>query len=133
MALLIAAYGVFFLVVLWFFGEAILRLLYGEPYAAGYAIIRIMSVIPLFKGSSFICVAIMVSHGQQHRRVALQFGAASLSVLGGLLIIPAFGIQGAAALQVVVEFVLLLLYALGAGRWQSPGHENPAHQFAFAP
>ena len=56
----------------------------------------------------------MLSRLQQRLRVLLQVLTVAVSVTAGLLIIPAYGVAGAAWLYVGIELLLCGLYGLGA-------------------
>jgi O-antigen/teichoic acid export membrane protein len=73
-----------------------------------------MSLIPLFKAGSFVCVAILLSLDRQRWRVGIQAVIAVASLVSGLLIIPLYGLSGAVWLYTVTEALVFLLYVLGA-------------------
>ena len=107
-------YGLAVFVGLWFFNGLIIRLLFGQEYEAALPLIRAMSLVPLFKSGSFVCVAILLSLNQQRFRVGLQAIVTVLSVVGGLTLIPIYGLQGALWLYVAIEGLIFSLYLAGA-------------------
>ena len=109
-----AVYGLAALAGLWLFNGVIVRLLFGNEYDAALPLVRTMSLVPLFKSGSFVCVAIMLSLNRQIVRVALQAIVTVVSVVGGLLIIPSYGLQGAVWLYVLIEALIFGLYLAGA-------------------
>ena len=109
-----ACYGLAVMVGLWLFNGLIVQLLFGHEYDAALPLVQAMSLVPLFKSGSFVCVAIMLSLDRQLVRVGLQALVTVLSVAGGLLIIPAYGLQGAVWLYVAVEALIFGLYLAGA-------------------
>jgi O-antigen/teichoic acid export membrane protein len=108
------AYGLVALAGLWIFGSLLIRIVYGSEFDAALPLVRVMSLVPLLKACSFVWVAIMLSRLQQRLRVTLQLLTVVVSVVAGLLIIPAYGLAGAAWLYVGVELLLCGLYGLGA-------------------
>lgn len=109
-----ACYGLAVMVGLWLFNGFIVRLLFGNEYDAALPLVQTMSLVPLFKSGSFVCVAIMLSLNRQLVRVALQAIVTVISVVGGLLIIPSYGLQGAVWLYVLIEALVFGLYLAGA-------------------
>jgi O-antigen/teichoic acid export membrane protein len=108
------AYGLAALAGLWIFGSLLIRIVYGSEFDAALPLVRVMSLVPLLKACSFVWVAIMLSRLQQRLRVLLQVLTVVVSVAAGLLIIPAYGVAGAAWLYVGIELLLCGLYGLGA-------------------
>jgi len=107
-------YGLAALIGLWFFADLIIKILFGAGYAAALPLVQMMSLIPLFKAGSFVCVAILLSLDRQRLRVGIQAVIAVASLIGGLLIIPLYGLSGAVWLYTATEALVFLLYFLGA-------------------
>jgi O-antigen/teichoic acid export membrane protein len=107
-------YGLAVLIGLWFFADLIIKILFGAGYAAALPLVQMMSLIPLFKAGSFVCVAILLSLDRQRLRVGIQAVIAVASLISGLLIIPLYGLSGAVWLYTVTEALVFLLYFLGA-------------------
>lgn len=114
MALGAALYGLVAFAALWFAGGYVIRVLYGAQYDAALPFVRIMSLAPLFKSGSFVCVAVLLAHDQQRLRVILQGVAVAVSVIGGFALIPQYDANGAAWLYVAIELLLFTLYFFGA-------------------
>lgn len=109
-----ACYGLAVMVGLWLFNGFIVQLLFGHEYDAALPLVQTMSLVPLFKSGSFVCVAIMLSLNRQLVRVGLQAIVTVLSVVGGLIVIPTYGLQGAVWLYIAVEALIFGLYLAGA-------------------
>lgn len=107
-------YGLAAAVVLWFFGGALIRIVYTAEFADAVPLVKMMSLMPLLKACSFVWVAIMLAHLQQRLRVIFQALTVLVSLPLGLLIVPATGLQGAAWLYLATEALLCLLYGFGA-------------------
>ncbi|HNP70734.1 MAG TPA: oligosaccharide flippase family protein [Kouleothrix sp.] len=107
-------YGVAVMIGLWLFNGFIVQLLFGHEYDAALPLVRAMSLVPLFKSGSFVCVAILLSLNRQLVRVGLQAIVTVLSVIGGLVFIPIYGLQGAVWLYVAIEALIFILYLAGA-------------------
>ncbi len=110
----VLCYGVGVWVGLWLMGDMLVTVLFGQEYGAALPFVSIMSVVPLIKSGSFVCVAVLLSCNKAHWRVMLQAVAVAVSVVGGFFVIPAYGSNGAAFLYVAVEAVLFILYCTGA-------------------
>ena len=108
------AYGLVALAGLWIFGSLLIRIVYGSEFDAALPLVRVMSLVPLLKACSFVWVAIMLSRLQQRLRVTLQLLTVVVSVVAGLLIIPAYGLAGAAWLYVRGRIAALRVVRPGA-------------------
>ncbi|KPV50924.1 hypothetical protein SE17_24145 [Kouleothrix aurantiaca] len=116
-------YGLIVLIGLWFFGEVIIRTLFGVDYLAALPLIKVMSLVPLLKSGSFVCVTVILSLNRQKLRVGLQAIVTIVSVIGGFVIIPIFGLYGAVLLYVFIEGLIFFLYTgsviyLLRGEWK---------------
>lgn len=116
MALGSALYGLLVMFGIWVAGETFIHLVYGRQFDAALPFLMIMSVVPLVKAGSFVCVAVMLAQNSQGLRVLLQSIVVVVSVVGGLTLLPVYGAFGAAWLYVAVEVLLFALYFLGAVR-----------------
>ncbi len=105
-----AIYGLAAMVALWFFNEPIIHILFGREYDAALPLVRLMSLVPLLKSGSFVCVAILLSQNRQLLRVGVQAIVTAISIVGGLLIIPVYGLLGAVWLYIGVEALIFGLY-----------------------
>jgi O-antigen/teichoic acid export membrane protein len=94
-----------------------------ESFQESLGILRILSVILLFKSGSFGMAAILVAKGQQSQRTVVQALVVGLNIALNLLVIFRFGIQGVAAVYVFTELVLLVGYA-----WLVYRHKPTPHQ-----
>lgn len=105
--------------LLLFWISPLLVSLLGESFSASIEVLRILSIILLLQSLAFGMAAILVATKQQARRTVVQAAAVGLNILFNLLLIPRFGIQGAAWVYVGTEFVLLAGYsALVFQYWQ---------------
>lgn len=94
----------------------IIGLAFGDDYAPAAAPLRLLvwSVIPLL--STSVLEAWLIAHGRQHRVLAITAWAAALTVVANLLLIPRFGMAGAALTTVGCEVGRLGLTSLTLGR-----------------
>lgn len=109
--------------------EPIIELLGGEEYrgAADALRIQIFALVGFFLNQAWATVLISI---REQRRIAIANGIAlSALVAMGLVLIPAFGIEGAAAAAVVADALLALLLFVALAR-SRPGI---APSLAFAP
>lgn len=106
-------YGLFWTGVFWWGAEWIVHIIYGQEYSAAAPLLQIMSLIPLLKSLSFCWVALMVARDQQVLRTKLQAVGSVVNAAGNLLLIPLFGLAGAAWINLATEVVLLIGYSYG--------------------
>lgn len=110
-----------------FAGGPILRLLFGEPYAAGWVVLAILSVGQAVNALVGSCgyTLIMTGHRATLMRISVGSGLA-IAALGVALVGPlgAVGVAVATSVAVTVQQVAMLLYARRlAGVWT---HVSPA-------
>jgi O-antigen/teichoic acid export membrane protein len=90
-------------------GWLIVRIL-GTDYEATSRIIVVLSPILLMKSLEFGFASIIVAGGAQKKRVMPQIFASFVNVLFNLILIPRFGIVGAAKTYLISESILMLWY-----------------------
>ncbi len=96
------------LVAVW--GSDLLALLYGEPFgAAGLAFTLLVAMVPL-RLVVYLNENQLVSHGFLKVRVTRMAVTAVFATIAGTVAIYFYGYQGAAAVTVASEAVLVLLY-----------------------
>ncbi|MCX6019283.1 MAG: oligosaccharide flippase family protein [Chloroflexi bacterium] len=108
------AYGIAAAIALLWKGDLLISTIFGAQYVAALPFVHLMSLIPLLKAVSYVCAAVMLSRGQQMVRLGLQAVVAVVSLASSLLLIPHFAAVGAAWSQIIIELMLLGLYAAGA-------------------
>lgn len=114
MIIITAVYGLSCLILFWWFGKDIIHLIYGDQYSNTFLLLRIMSIIPLFKSLSFVAVATMLSLEAQRLRIIIQGIVTVLSVIGGIIGVMYLGLEGAVWSYVIIEGLLSLSYGVGA-------------------
>jgi O-antigen/teichoic acid export membrane protein len=124
------AYGVITMAGMWLVGQPAVQLIFGRDYLPALPYVQIMSLIPLMKSVSFVCAAVMLSQNKQLLRLGLQSVVVVVSIVGALTLIPAAGAIGASWLQLLIEFLLLVLYVAGAV-WSL--RSSPLHQAKRVP
>lgn len=107
-------YGLATICIFWQFSGDIVNLVYGNQYSAIIPLLLSMSVIPLFKSLSFVAVAVLLSLEAQKLRVYIQGFVIIFSIIGSLISIPQFGLNGAIWVYTAIEGLLSVLYGLGA-------------------
>jgi len=88
----------------------------GPSYQGSLGILRIISLVLLFKSLSFGMAAIIVATDQQAQRTAVQAVAALANILLNLLVVSRWGVQGVAGVYVLTEVILLAGYTWIAWR-----------------
>lgn len=109
-------YGTGWTMVLWWYSEVLIRVLFQASYLGAVPLLQIMSLLPLIKSINFCSTLIMVAHNQQILRMKLQSTGAVFNVTANLISIPLFGLVGAAWVNLVTEAVLFTCYGYGAWR-----------------
>jgi O-antigen/teichoic acid export membrane protein len=110
-------YGLFWAGALWWGSSLIIDLLFRAEYYGAVPVLQIMCLIPLFKSLNFCSAMVMVACDDQVLRTKLLAVGAVFNVVANMIFIPLFGLVGAAWVNLVTEFILLLAY--GCGAWIS--------------
>jgi PST family polysaccharide transporter len=109
-------------VLLFLFAPLIVRLIFGEDYAASAVILRILSPLPFLRSFNFALAAILTSSARQRQRTRVQIIAAAVNVTGNLIVIVPYGIIGVSIVYLLSELVLGLGYL-----FLLRGQLRPAH------
>jgi O-antigen/teichoic acid export membrane protein len=87
------------------FGEPILRMVFGEAYAAGHVALGILAIGQLVHvGVGSAGFILNMTGNEKHTAIAVTLGAA-LNILLNILLIPSFGIEGAAMATATTYFI----------------------------
>ena len=99
------------LMLLFLLGAPLFVLILGDTYQPTVEILRILSLVLLFKCVSFAMAAIMIATDKQARRSVVQFIAAGTNLLLNLAIVNILGVSGIAGVYVITEIILLAGYS----------------------
>lgn len=91
--------------------EMIVTLLFGTPYLPAAGVLRILAPLVLIISSCCICgqMVLLATNGEKYQLFAMLAGAIINIVLNAVMI-PHYGMYGAAIASVISEFLVLLLY-----------------------
>ncbi len=95
----------------YFLGAPLVTTLLGQSYKGSVEVLRILSLVLLFKCGSFALAAIMVATNQQVKRTSIQVIAAIANIVLNLLVVFRFGINGVACVYVITEIILFAGYS----------------------
>jgi len=93
-------------------GKWFISIILGDVYAISGNLLQILSVILLFKSLSYGLASIIVVIGEQKNRLIPQFVASIASIALNIMIIPIYGLFGAAYVYILSEFLLLIGYII---------------------
>jgi O-antigen/teichoic acid export membrane protein len=99
------------LTMIFLFGAPLVVLVLGQSYQASVAVIRILSLVLLFKCVSFAMAAIMIATDKQTKRTIVQTISAAVNVVLNLSIVYLLGVKGVAGVYVITEIILLIGYS----------------------
>jgi O-antigen/teichoic acid export membrane protein len=85
--------------------------LLGSAFKGSVEILRILSLVLLFKSVSFAMAAIILATNQQARRTGVQAIAAGFNIFSNILVVYWIGINGVAGIYVLTEVILVVGYA----------------------
>jgi PST family polysaccharide transporter len=91
-------------------GDLLIALIYGPGFESAAASLRILSLLLFFKSLSFGLAGILIAKGWQDRRLIVQGLAAAVNLGTNLLVIPTYGVSGAAWAYVASEVFLMVGY-----------------------
>jgi len=88
----------------------IITILYGHAYESSIIVLRVLSIVVIFRFLSNVNGSVLASMDRQKERVVYQGITAAVNIVLNLLIIPIYGFVGAAITTVISELLLMLLY-----------------------
>jgi len=109
-------YGMLWLLILNWGAEPLIDTVFRPEYKGAIPLLQIMAAIPLLKSLNFCSAMLMVARDRQVLRNRLLAIGAVFNVLANVLVIPVFGLEGAAWINLTTETVLLVGYGYGAWR-----------------
>jgi O-antigen/teichoic acid export membrane protein len=97
------------IIIVW--GDALLRLGFGDDFAEGAPALRMLAVGTFFAFYSVLFSQTVVAAGRERHLARVLFGAVTVNVLLNMLLIPRYGFMGAATATLVTELVYVGLLA----------------------
>jgi O-antigen/teichoic acid export membrane protein len=97
---------------LWLTAEDLIELIFGPEFQASVAVLKVLAPLLLVSFLSQFLGALLTACGRQAKRTRSQWIAASVNLGAMFVLIPAFGVVGAAIATLGAESLLALLYAL---------------------
>jgi len=88
----------------------IVHFLYGSGYHASGFILKVLSVVVVFRFISYLNGIVLASVNRQKERVVFQGITAGINIVLNLALIPPMGFIGAAIATIISEFFLLIFY-----------------------
>lgn len=92
------------------FAEDIIGLLYGHEYASSAVILKVLCWYLFLKFLNIVIGTTLMSINRQKRRLLCQGSAAALNIVLNIILIPSYGMMGAAAATLLTEIVFFSLY-----------------------
>lgn len=114
MFVLIGVYSVTVVAFLWLWGDVAIGIIYGGDYAGILPFVQSMTLVTVLKSINMLCVALLIAADRVWLRVAVQLPVALFSVIGGWILIPAYGLEAAIGLTIAIEVLLFSGYASSA-------------------
>jgi O-antigen/teichoic acid export membrane protein len=92
----------------WCFGPILIRVVAGPHFSAAYLPLAILATALIFTFLHFALGVASVARNHHHRIVYVSLGCLVLNVVGNVLVIPHWGINGSASVTLFSEVVALL-------------------------
>lgn len=108
-------------------------LLYGAEYAASAEVLRWLSPVLALHCVSFAFGAQLAATGRQSRRIVVQGVVCVVNIVANLILLPRFGVIGAAYAFLISEVILVAGYGLLALRWERDVRATSLHNLEQAP
>ncbi|MFQ6674436.1 MAG: flippase [Fidelibacterota bacterium] len=100
---------------LWLIAPDLINLVFGNAFAESASLLRFLAWLMFLWFLRSIMAIFLMSCDRQVERTKSQWIAASVNVLGNLLLIPTFGVKGAAITTLISEALLVILFAVRLG------------------
>lgn len=92
-------------------GTPLVLYVLGKSYGETLVILRILSILMVYKCPNMGVAALIVATGKQAKRVGVQGVAVLFNLLLNLVVVYRFGIRGVAVVYVLTELLLLMGYS----------------------
>ncbi|MBI2910496.1 MAG: oligosaccharide flippase family protein, partial [Chloroflexi bacterium] len=100
----------------------LIDLVFGEAYLPSAAVLQVLIwFLPFSYVNSVTHYVLIAVNRQRFLTLAFVIGA-SFNILANLVVIPAYGVLGAAVVTVLSELVLMVPFFFGVSRWVGPVH-----------
>lgn len=104
--------GVFVGIVFFYFGEDIIMLLFGKEYIGAYFALYINIWAGIFVSQSYVRSIWMINEDLHMYRMIINILAITLNIVANLILIPKYGISGAAIATVMSLFFSIWIFPL---------------------
>lgn len=108
------AFGLLAMVGIWVGGGYMVLLVFGEKYQASVLVLQILALAAPMRFLSSTFSSVLTTQRLIRLKVAVMCAGAIIAIVVGILIIPFWGVTGAATTSVLVEFFLLVSFYLAA-------------------
>lgn len=122
-SLLMAVLGICATLLIWAVAGWFVPLFFGPEFADSVGMLRVLACSAPLMFVAFSAGAVLTTQQYMKLKVAMMIAVALINVGLNLLLIPIFGAMGAAYSTVACNFLLLVLYLMGASRVL---HNGPA-------
>jgi O-antigen/teichoic acid export membrane protein len=97
----------------WLFGEPLVRLAYGPAYAGATELLVVLCCALVFILPNGIITQAALAFGLERWYAVSATAAAVLNITGNLILIPRFGVMGAALMTILTEALLFVSMTTG--------------------
>lgn len=94
---------------LWLIAPDLINLVFGKPFAESASILRFLALLLFLGCLRTVFETFLVSCDRQVERTKSQWTVALVNLLGNIILIPAFGIKGAAIARLISDTLLTIL------------------------
>ena len=103
-------------IMIWILGEPLINLLYGREYSGAYSVLLICSIGSIFVGYFKLIAQYNIVNKKQIRNVVLLSGSIVINIVLNLLLIPKYGLNGAAFASGVGYFTTGFVFVIWFAR-----------------
>ncbi len=97
---------------LWLIAPNLIGLIFGEAFVESASLLRFLAGLLFLACLKTIMVIFLISSDQQRAVARSEWTGAWVNVLGNILLIPTFGIKGAAIATLISETIMLIIFAM---------------------
>lgn len=95
----------------WLIAPDLITLIYGSEFSQSILILRILSVVLFFSSVKSVTAMFLTGTDRQATRTRIEWSIAGVNVVGNVVLIPIFGVIGAAFAALLSEILVVLLFA----------------------
>lgn len=116
MILMTSVYGIGVIIILRMLGDVLIDTIYGFGYSGVFQVIKSVDIVILLKSINMVFISVLIVQEKMKLRVITQIITTFYSILGSIILIPLYGLNGAIIMVITIEIFLFVGYGISTLR-----------------